>query len=136
VGALGDLRLLGRHLGQAQRVVEEAGGAAAVAADLDIVEHRHAVEQRHVLEGATDADLRDAVARAPQDRLAFEQDVTAVWRVEPAEAVEERRLAGAVGTDQAGDLAGKNVERHAIESHDAAEADRDIAHAEQRRAAG
>jgi len=38
--------------------------------------------------------------------------------------------------DQAGDLAGKDVERHTIESHDAAEADRDIAYAEQRRAAG
>ena len=64
---------------------------------------------------------------------ALEQDVAAVGRVEAAEAIEERGLAGAVGADQAGDLAGKDVEGDAVERDDAAEADRDVAHAEQRR---
>ena len=66
-----------------------------------------------------------------EDRLALEQHVAAVRRVEAAQAVEEGRLAGAVGADQAGDLAGKDIEGYAIERHDAAEANRDVADAQQ-----
>ena len=106
---------LGRPLGDAPLLaLPRAAGAgrwsrkpvlrAAVAADLDVVEHAHAVEQRHVLEGAADAELGDGVARLGQDRAALEQDVARVGDVEPREAVEERGLAGAVGADQAGDL--------------------------------
>ena len=125
--------LLGLRLRQPQRVGEEAGGGAAVAADLDVVEHRHAVEQRHVLEGAADADLGDGVARHGQDRAALEQDVAVVGHVQARQAIEERGLAGAVGADQAGDLARRDVERHAVERDDAAEAHRHITHTQQRR---
>ena len=132
LGALGDAALLGLRLRQAQRVGEEARRGAAVAADLDVVEHRHAVEQRHVLEGAADADARDGMARLAEDGAALEQDVAVVGHVEARQAVEERGLARAVGADQAGDLAGRHVEGDAVQRHDAAEADRYGAHAQQR----
>ena len=71
---------------------------------------------------------------AVQHRLALEQDVAAVRRVEPADAVEQCRLAGAVRADQPEDLAFVDRERDAVERDDAAKAHRDIADFEQRRA--
>ena len=67
-----------------------------------------------------------------EDRAALEQDVALVGNVEPGQAVEERGLAGAVGADQPGDLARRHVEGHAVERDDAAEAHRNVAHAQQR----
>ena len=54
---------LAADVGQAQRVGDEAGTRAAVAADHDVFQHSHAVEQGDVLEGAANADHRDAVCR-------------------------------------------------------------------------
>ena len=67
-----------------------------------------------------------------EDRAALEQDVAAVGHVQTRQAVEERGLARAVGADQAGDLARRNIERHAVERDDAAEAHRNVAHAQLR----
>src|SRR5476651_2463358 len=136
VRPLGDLRLFRRDLGQAQCILEKAGRAATVATDLNVVEHRQAIEQGHVLEGTADADGRDVMARTLQDRLALEQHVAAVGRIEATEAIEERGLAGAVRADQARDLPREHVERHAVERDDAAKADRYVTHAQQRRRAG
>jgi hypothetical protein len=132
LGALRDAPLLGLRPRQAQGVGDEAGRGAAVAADLDVVEHAHAVEQGDVLEGAADAELGDDMARPVEDGAALEQDVTLVGHVEPGEAVEKGGLAGAVGADQPGDAAGRHVEGDAIEGDDAAEAHRHIAYAQQR----
>jgi len=53
--------------------------------------------------------------------------------IQPREAVEERGLAGAVGADQAEDLALEHVEGHAVERDDSAEHDADVANREQGR---
>ena len=100
-------------------------------ADHDVVEHAHGAEQRQVLESAADAEAGDAVARQREQRRAAERDVAAVALVEPRHAVEERGLARAVGSDQADDLAGRDVEGDAVERDDAAEAHGDILHAQQ-----
>ena len=94
------------------------------------------VEQSHVLERPPDADLGNGVPGPIEDRLPLKQHVAAVWRVEPAQAVEESGLTGSIGADEAGDLAGKNVEGDAVEGDDAAEPDGHVTHAEKRRAAG
>jgi len=52
-------------------------------------------------EGAADADFGDPVRRARQDAGAFHQDVAGARLVKPGEAIEQRRLAGAVRSDQA-----------------------------------
>src|SRR5689334_20048872 len=68
--------------------------------------------------------------RQSTQRLAFEQDRAALEFVEPGKTVEEGGLAGAVRADQSNDVPGHNVERHAVERNDAAEAHADIAHAQ------
>ena len=100
-------------------------------ADPDVVEHRKIGKQSDVLEGAADADFGDPVRRPLQDAHAFHQDVAGARLVEPAEAVEERGLAGAVRPDQAEDLALMHVERHAVQRDDAAEHDADVANRKQ-----
>jgi hypothetical protein len=111
--------------GKPEGVGDEAGRRAAVAADLHVVEHCHAVEQRHVLERAADAELGNDVPGLGEDRAAFEQDIAVVGNVEPRQAIEEGGLACAVRADQPGDLAGRDVEADAVERYDAAEAHRD-----------
>ena len=88
-------------------------------------------EHRQVLEGAAHAQPGDLVRGRAGDRLAFEEDVAGLVLVQAAEAVEQRGLAGAVGADQPADVAALDVEAHAVERHDAAEAHGHATHAEQ-----
>src|SRR5437762_11821304 len=89
--------------------------------------HAERREEREVLEGAADAEGGDAVRRQPQQRAAAEADVAALRRVEPAQAIEERRLPGAVGADEPDDLAVGHVERDAVERDNAPEAHGEVA---------
>ena len=57
---------------------------------------------------------------------ALEQDVARGRRVEAAQAVEQRGLAGAVRPDQAEQMPSGDVERHVVERDDAAETHADI----------
>ena len=135
-GGFGQRRLVPAHPRQAQRVADEIAAAVRMPADADIVEHRLRREQRQVLKGAADADLGDPVRRAVDDRAPLEQDVAAIGRVETADAVEQRGLAGAVRADQAEDLSRLDREGDAVKGDDAAEAKGDVAHFEQRRPGG
>src|SRR5690606_23272192 len=105
----GNLALLVGDRAQPECGSQEAGGRLAVAADLDVVEHAHLVEQRHVLEGATHADRRNRVPRHRQNGPALEQDLAARRYVEATEAVEKRGLAGPVRPDEAYDLPCRHV---------------------------
>ena len=100
-------------------------------ADANVVEHRKIGKQRDVLEGAADADFGDPVRRARQDARAFHQDIAGARLIESGETVEQRRLAGAVRSDQAEDCALVHVKGHAIQRDDAAEHDADVANREQ-----
>ncbi len=100
-------------------------------ADHHVVEHAHAAEQGQVLEGAADAERGNAMARHGKQRAAVEGDLAAVAIVQARDAVEERRLARAVGPDQADDAPARHLERHAVESDDAAEAHRHVLYAQQ-----
>ena len=62
-------------------------------------------------------------------------DVAAVRRVEARDEVEDRRLARAVGADQADDLPLRHVERDVVDRDDAAEAAREVTRFEQRHGA-
>src|SRR6185295_860132 len=88
-------------------------------------------EQREVLESAADAERGDAVRRRLEERAAFEGDPPVAERVEARQAVEHRRLAGAVRSDEADDVAGGDDERHPVERDDPTEADRHILDLEQ-----
>src|SRR5437773_1758038 len=99
---------------------------AAVDADHDVLEHGQRREEGEVLERPPDAELRDPMGRQPEDRTAVEADITLVGRGEAAQAVEERRLAGAVRADEADDLPRVHVEGDGVEREDAAEADGEV----------
>jgi hypothetical protein len=100
-------------------------------ADADVVKHRQIGKQCDVLEGTADADLGDPVWRPRQDALALHQDVAGTRLVEPAQAIEQRRLAGAVRPDQPEDLPLVHVEGYAIQRDDIAEHDADVANRKQ-----
>src|SRR5260370_25724607 len=89
-----------------------------------------------MLERAADTERCDRVLRQVEQRPALELDAAAVGMVESAQTVEERRLAGAVGTDEAADLTGGDLEGDVVQRDDAAEANRQAADAEERLAVG
>ncbi len=63
----------------------------------------------------------DGARPAERDVLAGDTHVAAGPH-EPAHGVQERRLPGAVGADEADDLAREHVERHVVDGDDAPEA--------------
>src|SRR5664279_353106 len=114
-----------------QGVADDIAVGAGMGADPDVVEYRKVGKQGDVLEGAADADLGDLVRGPGQDALSLQQDVTFAGLIEPGEAIEQRGLAGAVGPDQAENLALMHVEGHAVQGDDAAEHDADVANRKQ-----
>ena len=110
-----------------------AGMPARVGADEDVLEDGHRREELDVLERARDAPAHDLVRRRAEQALAVERDLARLGPVEARDDVEGGRLAGAVGADQAGDLALLHRERDVVEGDDAAEAARDVAELEERR---
>src|SRR5207244_366256 len=71
----------------------------------EVVEHAHTLEESDVLEGAGDAERGDVGRLEVRPVLAVENDPSLVRMVEATDRVEQRGLAGAVGTDDGQDLA-------------------------------
>ena len=94
---------------------------AHVAADHHVLQRRHLGEQPDVLEGARDARLGHLVHRAGLVGLAAELEAAAVGDVQAGDDVEEGGLAGAVGADQAVDLAALDGDAHVGQRLQAAE---------------
>src|SRR5215471_12774042 len=111
--------------------------AQRVDADLRVVAAEHVLDdghpgaQLHVLERARETAADDLMAGILQQVVPVEQDAPRVRRVHPRDAVEHRRLASAVGPDQAQDRAVVDVERHGVQRDDAAEPDADVLNGEQ-----
>src|SRR5207245_1147927 len=93
-----------------------------VATDLHVVEDAHAPEQGDVLERARDPQLGPLVRLQTRDVAAVEHDPSARGRVDAADAVEDARLAGAVGADDGEKVAGIDLEAHPGQGGHAAEA--------------
>ena len=91
----------------------QPGALVTVAADQDVLEHRHALEDAARLKGAGDAEGRDLMRRARLEGHAAEEHAALVRDLEAAQAVEERGLAGAVGADEPDDLVLAEREAHA-----------------------
>ena len=95
-----------------------------VAAGHDVVERRHALEQRDVLEGAGDALAGGDVRRHVAAALALEGDRALLRVIDAVDDVEHRALAGAVGADDGADLALAHVEADVAQRLHAAEGER------------
>ncbi|KEH11063.1 hypothetical protein GY14_02450 [Delftia tsuruhatensis] len=119
------LGLFAASAAQVEQGIEHVGAQVGVAAQLDVVQHRHAPEQRNVLEAAPQAQPGAARRRHARDVLALEADGAARGPVKARDGVEQRRLARAVGTDHRRDRAGLHIEAHARQRLHAAKGERD-----------
>src|SRR5207302_9641195 len=79
-----------------------------------ILEHAHVAEQSTDLKAAHQAASRNLVRLEPQQRASIEKNVAAVRRIEAGNEVDERRLAGAVRSDQSADLARRDRKIDAV----------------------
>src|SRR5207248_3741913 len=89
--------------------------------DHHVLEHGHVLEQANPLEGATDTTRHDDVGTQSHYRPAVEQDLAPLRSLDTCDAVEEGRLAAAIGSDDAEDLAWPPVEGNVVDRAQAAE---------------
>src|SRR5215471_6338569 len=88
----------------------------------DVVAHGELLERLDDLERACDAPTPDRVGRQARDLFSFETDCSRGEAVETGHAVDERRLAGSVGSDDSEDLASPDRQIDARNGRETAEA--------------
>ena len=91
--------------------------------DEQVVDDGRVLEQFDVLKRARHAEARQPIRGETGNILARQCDASRRGRVEPADNVEDGRLAGAVWADDGEDLSGLDREGHAVHRHKPAEAD-------------
>ena len=89
---------------QTQHALKTGVALLVVQTDLNVVLHRHSVEQADVLESTGDAHAVDLIDRLARGVLTVEQDGAVRGLVHLGEQVEDRGLTGTIGANQAGDL--------------------------------
>lgn len=89
---------------QAQHALKTGVALLIVQTDLDVVLHRHGVEQANVLECTGNTHAVDLIDRLARGVLTVEQDGAVRGLIHLGEQVEDRGLTGTVGADQTGDL--------------------------------
>ena len=126
-------RAVGERL-EVERVELRSDPGVGVASARDreehVLAHRESREQAQPLQGARDAARRQSCG-APRCRHPVDAHV-APAPDQPADGVEHRGLAGAVGPDEGDHLAGAHVERHLVQRGQAAECDAQRVHLEPR----
>ena len=100
-------------------------------AEEHVLEHGHRPEELDVLEGAGDPLPTILCAGALRIDEPVEEYLAGVRLVQARDDVERGRLAGPVRPDEARDVPFLDVERDAVESDDAAEAQRDVPYLEE-----
>ena len=116
----------------AENAPDETGLGAAVTAEADIVEHAQLMKQGRALKGPDQPQLGERAGFPARNVFPEIDDLAAGRRVEAADHVEGRRLAGAVGTDQAVDRARVHIEAEVVDGNDAAKGSNQIANLENR----
>ena len=114
---------LAAHRGQEERLRQEAGAALHMLADEQVAQDCLFLEEFGVLEGAGYAQFGNAVAGQGADVLALQVDAALIRVIDAADDIEEGGLAGAIGADDAEDLAGFHREADAGQRLDAAESE-------------
>ena len=114
------LRVIGRETQDSgERIVPHV----VVVAGPHVVEDRQVVEEADVLERSRDARLVDVHHALAGGVLAFKEDLAAGGLVDLGQEVEDGRLAGAVGADQADDLVVVDLQVQVVDGCQAAEID-------------
>ena len=143
VGQLGQADQLEDAVGRAQRPghrlflapehVLARPAAGELQAELDVVAHRHLGKGARRLEGARHAVRGKAVGALAGQVAAIGHQPARGQRLHARDGIEEGGLAGAVGADDAHQLAGMETRAHRVHGGQAAEAHRDLVRVEQRR---
>ena len=132
IAASAQLRFVAMVARQRQQRFGEAGLAVDRAADHHVLQHRRGADQARRLEGAGDAMAGAQMRRAGrQGRRRPAAPAPALRRVVAGDDVQRRRLAAAVGADQAVHLAGADLEVEPVDGPHAAEMQRDALEREQ-----
>jgi hypothetical protein len=113
--------------------VVEQRAAARLPADEDVLRDRQVGHQVELLVDDADAELLRMAWAGDAYGLAVEQEFARVRRVDARKQLHERRLAGAVLSDEGEHLAVAQVETHVLQRPYPWEALRDAAHLKQRR---
>src|SRR5438105_5988591 len=93
---------------------------------LHVLLDRKALEQLHALERAAEPPVGPVRIAMAVEFVVAEVHGARLWPVAPGASVEERRLPGAVGPDQAGDPAALGVDAGFVDGHDSAETHRNV----------
>jgi hypothetical protein len=107
-----------------------------VATRHDVVERRHPLEERDVLEGTGDPLGGRVVGAHLLARLPLVGNLAVLGVIEPVDDVEHGALAGPVGTDDGADLLFPDVEADVLQRLHAAEGEAHVVHVEQHGAVG
>ena len=108
----------------------EHGALVLLARQDQVLAHGQLRKDLQQLEGAAHAEPVEIARPHAGDRAAVEMHVAGARPQLPEDAVEQGRLAAAVGADDAENLALVDLERHAVDGDDAAEALSEIVHGE------
>src|SRR5437899_3087785 len=120
----------------AQRISYRAAPAQRIHRHGEVLQQCHRVPQLEVLEGAGNAAPGALVRRHSAQRSPIEEDPAGVRLHHARDAVEQRRLAGAIRPDEAQDLAPVEVDRDAVQRDHATEAHIDVPDPEHGHATG
>src|SRR3989475_19234 len=115
-------QLLELHEGQQLAASTLGGGPIAAGHDQEIFERRELGKHSGHLKGAAHALHRDLPRFQAVDALTLEENPAGVTALDAGDAVEQRRLPGAVRADEAVDPSGLEAQRDPVDRRDAAEA--------------
>jgi hypothetical protein len=119
--ALAQRRLAPARAAAAGEGVPEPLARLVITVEHEVLEDGQAREAARDLECPHEPGPRDAVRAPARDVTAVEDHTATLRRHETGDAVKQRRLAGAVGTDETGDRAGLDREVNAVQRADAVE---------------
>jgi hypothetical protein len=88
-----------------ERITDDAAFRPGVGAYSNIVGNAEIGKQRHVLKRTANAQAGHVMRLSLQYARALDENIAAGVLIEPADAVEQRRLAGAIRPDQSENLA-------------------------------
>ena len=112
------------------------GGVRRLAAEEHVRDDVEVVAEREILVDGLDAEPRRVARRVDLRLVALDEDRPGVGQVRPRDALDQRRLAGAVVADERHDLAGVHLEVDVRQRLHGAEALRDAAQLEDRLSVG
>ena len=115
------------------RLVEPLEDVVRLAPEEHVLDDVEVVAEREILVHDLDSEPGRVLRTVDRDRLAVEEDLTGIRGVDAGDALDQRRLAGAVVAHEGHDLAGAHLEVDVCQGLHRAEALRDPAQLERRR---